>query len=96
MRPQKLNELEISAALASLPGWSVSAGKLRREFTCRDFRDAFGKMTSVAQAAEAMNHHPDWSNSWNKVTIELTTHSASGLTALDFELAHKIQVIFEG
>ena len=55
--------------------------------------DAFGKMASVALEAEKMNHHPDWSNSWNKVNISLITHSAGGLTANDVELATKIQQI---
>jgi 4a-hydroxytetrahydrobiopterin dehydratase len=96
MRQEKLSEQEIAAELAKLPGWSVAGGKLRREFVCKDFVEAFGKMASVALVAEQMNHHPDWSNSWNKVTVELVTHSAGGLTALDFELAQKITKIFGG
>lgn len=96
MRQEKLSEQEIAAELAKLPGWSVAGGKLRREFVCKDFVEAFGKMASVALVAEQMNHHPDWSNSWNKVTVELVTHSADGLTALDFELAQKITKIFGG
>lgn len=91
----KLNDGEIQERLARVPGWSLAAGKLRREFVCRNFSEAFGKMTQVALAAEAMNHHPDWSNGWNRVTVELSTHSAGGLTELDFELAAKISGIFE-
>ncbi len=96
MRPQKMSEAEIILGLAALPGWSLREGRLHRVFACKNFQEAFGRMASVALAAEAMNHHPDWSNSWNKVTIELITHSAGGLTALDFELARKIQTIFDG
>ncbi len=91
---QKLTEQEIAAELKKLSGWSIANGKLHREFTCRDFVHAFGCMASVALAAEAMNHHPDWSNSWNKVVVDLTTHSAGGITKRDFELAHKIQAVF--
>ncbi len=89
-----LTDQEIAAGVAKLKGWSIQQGKLHRVFECRDFIHAFGFMTSVALAAEAMNHHPDWSNSWNKVTVDLRTHSANGLTKLDFELAGKIQKIF--
>lgn len=96
MRREKLSEQEIAAELAKLPGWSVVGGKLHREFVCKDFVDAFGKMASVALVAEKMDHHPDWSNVWNKVTVDLMTHSAGGLTALDFELAQKIAKIFGG
>jgi len=93
---QKLTEQEIAAGLQTLPGWSIANGKLHREFTCRDFAHAFGCMSAVALAAEAMNHHPDWSNSWNKVVVDLTTHSVGGITKRDFELAHKVQTIFGG
>ncbi len=96
MGAQKLGEKEISAELAKLKGWSVEQGKLRRVFQFQDFVHAFGFMTSAALVAEAMGHHPDWSNSWNKVTVELSTHSAGGLTQLDFELAGKMNKIFGG
>ena len=91
MTAMKLNEPEVSAALAKLPGWSVQNGALHRVFEFKDFSQAFGFMTRVAMVAETMNHHPDWSNAWNKVTIDLVTHSAGGLTANDFTLAGKIQ-----
>ncbi len=94
MAATKLSESEVRAELAKLPGWSIQDGKLHRVFEFRDFRQAFGFMASVALAAEAMNHHPDWSNSWNKVAINLTTHSAGGLTKNDFDLAAQIQRIF--
>jgi 4a-hydroxytetrahydrobiopterin dehydratase len=66
---------------------------MQRDFAFKDFSEAFAFMTRVALAAEAMNHHPDWSNSWNKVSISLITHSAGGLTANDIELATRIQKI---
>lgn len=94
MSRQKLSDPEIAAALAKLPGWTYEAGKLHCVFTCQDFVHAFGFMAGVALAAEAMNHHPDWSNSWNKVTIDLVTHSSGGVTERDVELAQKISQIF--
>ncbi len=96
MGVQKLTEQEISAELAKLKGWSIQHGKLHRTFECKDFVHAFGFMTSVALAAEAMGHHPDWSNSWNKVVVDLSTHSVGGLSKFDFELAEKIQKVFGG
>jgi 4a-hydroxytetrahydrobiopterin dehydratase len=96
MRATKMNELEIATELKKLKGWTVEQGKLHRVFEFRDFSQAFGFMTQVALAAEAMGHHPDWSNVWNKVTIDLTTHSAGGLTQNDFGLAGKIQQISSG
>ncbi len=89
----KLSEQEISAELKKLGGWSVVNGNLHRVFEFKDFAQAFAFMTQVALAAEKMDHHPDWSNVWNKVTIDLSTHSAGGLTKNDFDLAGKIQLI---
>lgn len=94
MALQKLSEAEIAAELAKLPGWNLHQGNLHRVFEFADFVHAFGFMTSVALAAEAMNHHPDWSNSWNKVTVDLCTHSAGGITQRDFDLAGKIQQLY--
>ena len=96
MRREKLNQAEAAAALAKLPGWAIVGGKLHREFVCKDFVDAFGKMASVALEAEKLDHHPEWSNVWNKVTVDLVTHSAGGLTEFDFALAQKISNIFGG
>ena len=73
--------------------WSLKEGKLRKQFIFHDFLTAFRFMTLVAEEAEKLDHHPDWCNSYNKVTIELTTHSADGLTVLDFSLAEKIESI---
>jgi len=67
--------------------WRTSRGRLKKRFEFDDFRRAFAFMRRVARAAEAMQHHPDWSNSYAKVDVSLSTHSAGGLTALDFRLA---------
>jgi 4a-hydroxytetrahydrobiopterin dehydratase len=91
--PPRLSDTQIAEQLARLPGWSVANGKLRREFVFPDFSRAWSFMSAVALAAEKMDHHPDWSNSWNKVTIELVTHSAGGLTQNDFALAAKISAL---
>ena len=82
---------EIDAALKNLPGWDYSNERLRAEYRFPNFVQAFGFMTSVALEAERMNHHPDWWNSYNKVRIELVTHSAKGVTEKDVLLAQKIQ-----
>lgn len=93
MKPPQLTEVEITAALAALPGWSVVNGKLHREYRFPDFVHAFGFMATSALAIEAMNHHPEWGNVWNRVTIELTTHEAGGITAKDTTLAAKLEEI---
>ena len=71
------------------PLWSLdqSGKKIKREFCFVDFKQAFEFMTLCAQYAEEIDHHPDWSNSWNRVMVELSTHSAGGLTKLDIQLA---------
>ena len=95
-RPSRLSDAEIADRLASLPGWSLAGGKLRREFLFRDFSEAFGFMARAALAAEKLDHHPDWSNVWNRVTVELWTHDAGGLTELDFELAEAMNQLAGG
>src|ERR1700740_1727286 len=96
MAMTKLSEQQISGELGKLHGWSVVNGNLHRVFEFKDFSHAFGFMTRVALAAEKMDHHPDWSNVWNKVTVDLSTHSAGGLTRNDFDLAEKMQQIYGG
>ncbi|HYB44000.1 MAG TPA: 4a-hydroxytetrahydrobiopterin dehydratase [Candidatus Methylomirabilis sp.] len=90
-RPTKLAPDDVQARLRSLPGWELKDGKLHRMFSFKDFVQAFAFMTDMAQEAEALGHHPDWCNVYNRVTIDLVTHDAQGVTALDFELAHKAQ-----
>ena len=94
MPAKKLTDAEISALLPKAKGWSVANGKLHQEFACKDFVTAFGNMTRVALVAEAMNHHPEWFNVWNKVVIDLNTHSVKGISDYDFKLAEKINEIF--
>lgn len=91
MAIEKLSDQQVSAELSKLKGWELKAGNLHRAFQFKDFVEAFGFMTRVALTAEAMGHHPAWSNVWNKVEIDLSTHSISGISRLDFELAAKIQ-----
>lgn len=85
---QKLSDAEVQEKLKELPGWELSDGKLTREFHFANFVDAFGFMTRAAIEAEKMNHHPEWFNVYNKVTVQLTTHEADGISERDFSLAH--------
>jgi 4a-hydroxytetrahydrobiopterin dehydratase len=94
MGAKKLSDAEVQQELTKAIGWSLVNGKLHRAFECKDFAAAFGKMTQVALAAESMNHHPEWFNVWNKVVIDLNTHSVQGISSLDFQLAAKINEIF--
>ena len=75
------------------PGWEVVDGKLHRELFFADFSEAFGFMARVALAAEKADHHPDWSNSWNSVVVDLVSHDAGGLTEKDTALAEAINEI---
>lgn len=94
MPAKKLTEAEITTMLSKLKGWTVVNGKLHREFACKDFVTAFGNMTRAALVAEKMDHHPEWFNVWNKVAIDLTTHSVKGISNYDFKLAEKMNEIF--
>jgi 4a-hydroxytetrahydrobiopterin dehydratase len=88
-----LSAEQLEALPQHLPPWSLVNGKLRRELRFADFVAAFGFMTQVALAAEAMGHHPEWSNVWNRVVVELTTHDTGGLSDLDLRLAQRIDQI---
>jgi 4a-hydroxytetrahydrobiopterin dehydratase len=94
MAAKILTEAEVKERLSQVQGWALQDGKLHRAFECKDFVAAFGNMTRVALVAEAMNHHPEWFNVWNKVVIDLNTHSVGGISDLDFKLAGKIDEIF--
>jgi len=76
----RLSQTDIDEELKSLPGWSVVNEKLHKEFQFDSFNQAFGFMTRAAMEIEKMNHHPEWFNVYNKITIELTTHDAGGIT----------------
>lgn len=90
MQSEKLSLQDIKTQLAQLEGWSLNDDKLQRQFVFGNFVEAFGFMSQVALLAEAMNHHPEWSNVYNRVNIELTTHDAGGITERDFTLAGRI------
>ncbi len=88
--------MDLQQALASVPNWRHDEQRraIVREFVFPDFVQAFAFMTRVALEAERRNHHPDWSNVYNRVTIALTTHDAGGLTERDFELARAIDAAY--
>jgi len=92
MTVPRLTDAERDAALARLSGWNLRGDGLaiERSFRFADFGEAFAFMTRVAIAAEKADHHPEWSNVWNKVEIALTTHDAGGLSARDVALAEII------
>ena len=83
----KLDEAEINDRLATLPSWSVVNGKLHREFKFANFPRAMEFMASAVDGIERMNHHPEWANVYNRVTVDLVTHAEHGITRKDFELA---------
>jgi len=89
-RPTALGSDELSAALADLSGWELSNGKLHADFGFADFAEAFGFMAAVATEAARMDHHPEWSNVYSKVTVDLVTHDADGVTELDLALARRM------
>lgn len=84
-----LTTAEIESQLKSLMGWSHSPQNkcLKKEFTFKDFVQAFSFMTQVALFSEKKNHHPEWKNIYNKIWVELSTHDADGITSKDIELA---------
>ncbi len=91
---QPLTRKEIKTALAKLPGWSFSKNKLTKHFEFKNFRDALAFIVRLAFEAEALNHHPELTNVYNKVTLALNTHDAGGkVTVMDVALAGKIEKI---
>ncbi len=96
MRPGLLDEAALYRALRELNThsarpWELQDGRLQQHYRFRDFRQAFAFMTQVARVADALDHHPDWCNSWNRVSVTLFTHDAGGVTQLDFELAEAME-----
>ncbi|EGG41387.1 4a-hydroxytetrahydrobiopterin dehydratase [Candidatus Nitrosarchaeum limnium] len=83
----RLSQADIEEELKNLPGWKIVNEKLHKEFQFESFNQAFGFMTRAAMEIEKMNHHPEWFNVYNKITIELTTHDAGGITKNDVNLA---------
>ena len=83
----RLSESDIDEELKKLSGWDVKDGKLQKEFQFDNFNQAFGFMTRAAMEIEKMNHHPEWFNVYNRITVDLTTHDAGGITNNDVNLA---------
>jgi 4a-hydroxytetrahydrobiopterin dehydratase len=86
----RLEDAAIATALAEVPGWDHRGDGIERTYRFKDFAEAFGFMARVALLAEKADHHPEWSNVYNKVTVRLTTHDAGGLSTRDFALARAI------
>ncbi len=87
---KKLSDKEILEELGKVKGWSLVDGKLHREIQFANFVEAFGFMSRVALVAESLNHHPEWFNVYNRVTVDLSTHDAGGVTEMDLTLAARI------
>ncbi len=94
--PSLLTQSEQESQLGQLPQWQLvhAPDRLACTFVFADFKCAFAFMTASALYAEQMNHHPDWSNCWNKVTVHLSTHDKGGLTQLDFDLAKAMSELY--
>lgn len=93
MARQKLDEQAIQSALEQLPGWEIRNGKLHREYAFADFAHAVGFMATAAVLIEKRNHHPEWFNVYNRVSVDLTTHDAGGITQNDLDLARLLDSI---
>ncbi len=93
MAAKKLSDAAIQENLGQLNGWTVEDGKLHKEYQFDTFVTAFGFMTQLALVAESMNHHPEWFNVYNRVTIDLMTHDAGGISELDFQWAKQADAI---
>jgi 4a-hydroxytetrahydrobiopterin dehydratase len=89
-----LTEDQILDRMSSVPGWELAGKCIRREFTFKTFVETFGWMSSVAIIAQCMDHHPDWRNVYTRVSVELTTHDARGLTDKDFKLAREMNRLY--
>jgi 4a-hydroxytetrahydrobiopterin dehydratase len=96
MSVEKMTLQQIEARLTDLSGWALKNEKLHRELKFKNFVQAWGFMTQVAILAEKANHHPEWFNVYSRVTIDLTTHEAGGISQRDFDLAKKINEILAG
>ena len=93
MAIEKMTPEQIQTELENLDGWELKADKLHRELKFKNFVEAFGFMTQVALLAEKADHHPEWSNVYSGVTIDLTTHECDGISKRDFKLAKKINAL---
>ncbi len=87
MAPARLTEEQLAEELGSLSGWSIRDEKLHKDYTFESFNQAFGFMARASMEIEKMNHHPEWSNVYNRLSVDLTTHDAGGITINDVRLA---------
>lgn len=90
---KRLSNNEIDYNLTTLKGWSLDDDRIVKNIVFKDFKEAIAVMIKIGEAAEELNHHPDWYNSYNKLNIKLGTHDVGGLTMKDFELAQRIEEI---
>lgn len=90
---RRLTGDEIELALSQLAGWKVAGGKLHREYRFRDFVEAWGWMAGASLVIQQMDHHPEWSNVWADVRVDLWTHDAGGITRMDVELAKRLEAL---
>ncbi|MGW9685933.1 4a-hydroxytetrahydrobiopterin dehydratase [Flagellimonas sp. 2504JD1-5] len=93
---KKLTPAEIESLLKNLDGWIYENGSICKSFKFKDFKQAFSIMTRIAFEAEQQNHHPNWENVYNQLTIKLNTHDVGGITQNDFDLATSIEEIVLG
>ena len=91
----KLTSQEIEKKLIRFPDWDYFDNAIHAEFEFENFKDCFSAMSRIAFECEAQNHHPDWRNVYNVLTISLSTHDANGVTSKDFKLAEAIELIVE-
>ena len=90
---KRLSDQDLNAALAGIEGWTLEQGKLHRQYTFPNFATAMGFFAIAAPGIEKKDHHPEWSNVYNKVTVDLSTHDAGGVTQLDVDLAKTLESI---
>jgi 4a-hydroxytetrahydrobiopterin dehydratase len=96
MQRKRLTKAELNDALASLPGWTIKDGKLYKQFKFRTFAQALGWMVAVGIAADKMDHHPEWSNIYNRVSVNLVTHDLNNsISGWDILLARKMENLFD-
>ena len=89
----RLSDTELAEALKTLPGWSVENGKLHRRYQFSDFVEAWGFMSEAALVVQQMDHHPEWSNVYHTVVVDLVTHDLKGISTRDAELAGKMEAL---
>ncbi|MCL4263499.1 MAG: 4a-hydroxytetrahydrobiopterin dehydratase [Anaerolineae bacterium] len=97
MKSSPVTQVKLDEALQLLPGWQVQDGKLHKEYRFATFSQALGWMMSAGVEADKMDHHPEWTNVYNRVTVNLVTHSLGNqISTLDIELAKKMEALADG